>query len=194
MGKLAKIADKRAAKEDARESKLRRFAELLVLKHKADGDSSQLQPLQDFLEQNPDLCEGVYRLAKGVRTQLLQAMASGAGTQLFIEKEVEQLQARLTDQNASPVEGLLIDALLLCWLRVQYAETFRTCYLTGSHTIREIEFAEKMLTHSHRRFDNACKSLARVQQLSISPKKPIALDKPVKAMRLLKTPGAQFQR
>jgi hypothetical protein len=88
------------------------------------------------------------------------------GYRILAEKGLEAMQKRLSEGTTSSIESLLIDAVLLCWLRVQYAQNYRTGLMRGNQWMREVEFAEKVLTLSHNRLTKALTALARVQALA----------------------------
>ncbi len=64
------------------------------------------------------------------------------------------------------------------WLRVQYAETYRTAMINGDYSFRQIEFADKMLTQAQNRFFRALESLEKVRKLQAR--------KSVKALKTIK--------
>jgi hypothetical protein len=79
---------------------------------------------------------------------------------------------------------LLIDAVLMCWLRVQNAESYRNSVMGAGQTFSHVEYADKALTRAHNRYLKAIESLARLRRLN-QPKKADSMDRSLKAVKLL---------
>lgn len=190
MADITKLADKKAEmeaeKEEAYKKDMALFAELIALTFYADQDKNKVSALQVFLRENPDMGKGLHMLASDVKSGLLRKVSPGEGSRVLIEKEVEELRERLSECSDTPLEELLVDAALLCWVRVQYAEDFRSNYMRGTPTFREIELAEKMLTYAHNRFHRAVTALARVRSLTAER----AGNHTMKSARLMKMIGS----
>lgn len=170
MVKVANIADKKAeieeAKEAAYQSDITKKLQFIELTVSANKDESKAWELRQFIADNPDMVADLQSLAESTKFDLLKAVVTDKGLRILAEKEIDAMQERLAKGGASPIEQLMIDTVLLCWLRVQYAESFRTGLMRGGALMAHLEFAEKALNHAHNRYRRALTSLARLQKLT----------------------------
>jgi hypothetical protein len=107
-----------------------------------------------------------------VKEGVIDKMTSGVeGYRVLLETQVQYLQQKLYSSNPSAAEMLLVEAVMMCWLRVQYAELCRTQAMSAGVSFREVEHAEKVLTQSYSRYTRALAHLAKVQRLSLPNRK-----------------------
>lgn len=66
---------------------------------------------------------------------------------------------------ASPIEKLLLDDIVLCWLRLQFMEYRYTNEFNGSVSITKADHLERRLSATRRRYLQAVESLAKVRRL-----------------------------
>jgi len=74
------------------------------------------------------------------------------------------MDAHLLMEGASPLEKLLVERVVLCWLRLQFAEQYATLTMLSGLTFVEIEYIDKQLERAQRWYLNALQSLARVRK------------------------------
>jgi hypothetical protein len=166
MAEIVQIADRKETKAEGLSAELIKMMEIHHLTTEANQDPAKGYKLRDFLRENPEMFKDLHTLAEETRLRLLYAVIPQEGSRILTERQIEMMQSQLNEGTSSPVEMLLVDAVLLCWLGVQYAENYRTSMMTGSRMIREVEFAEKMLTRSYNRYTKALTALARVQAIT----------------------------
>jgi hypothetical protein len=77
-----------------------------------------------------------------------------------------EVQKDLGAETASPLESLLIQQVVLCWLRLNVLEIHYTIMLGDNHQIATGLYYEKRLTAAQKRFTRACETLAKVRKLS----------------------------
>jgi hypothetical protein len=176
---------KAIAKKDEPLPVSERILVLQSLAQLANRNPKKLAALQLYLNENPDLCDKISLLANSVKSNLLEKIADDTGSRVLIREEVDQLKKRLTGDEATPLETLLIDAVLMCWLRFQQAESYRSSVMGPGQTFTHVEYADKMLTRAHNRYLKAIESLARLRRLN-QPKKGDSMDRSLKAVRLMK--------
>ena len=80
---------------------------------------------------------------------------------LTIRQACEDMRQSLGHADASAIERLIIDQIVLSWLRLQVAE----CKQTGHTEKRMIEFWEKRTNAAQMRFLRACESLTRMRKM-----------------------------
>src|SRR5262249_25436589 len=93
-----------------------------ILKLAAKGDTSILPVLKKMLESGC-FTESVGNLAARIQETIIDG---AAGTDLLakgaMSRKLEQLRNELTTEDTSPLERLLIDRVVLCWLSLHETE------------------------------------------------------------------------
>jgi hypothetical protein len=182
MGKLAKITDKKAEQTPEIDPE-RQWLMLQVRAERANRDPERVPEFCAYLRDHPELHRYIKSLAAGVKDLLLEKIVQREGSRLLLETQIRHLHQELCRLTPSTAETLLVEAVLMCWLRVQHAELYRTSTMSAGVTFKEVEFAEKILTQSYSRYTRALAHLAKVQRLSL-PKQETT-DKPLKIVNQL---------
>src|SRR5262249_48392568 len=83
-----------------------------------------------------------------------------------LTRKLEQLRAELAGANPTPIERLLVERIVACWLQVQdadirYAQSQRDC------TLKQAEYYQRRMSHAHKRYLSALKTLALVRKLAL---------------------------
>jgi hypothetical protein len=138
------------------------------------GDQSVLGELRAALDANPDLWQRYGDLA-------LQAQASWlnlvAGADLFLretlERKLEQVRNELGIEGASPLERLLVDRVVACWLQTHYADT--TYAQLKEPTPAQHTAALRRQSACQQRYLQAIKALVTVRKLLRPPLSPVDL-------------------
>jgi hypothetical protein len=160
-----------------------------LVKRAEQGDESALPELRVALDSNPWIWERYGDLAQQSQAAWLQLIA---GPNLLlresVERKAEQLRAELAGPGPSPLERLLVERVIACWLQTQYADAAYAQQQNpspGQHTA-----ALKRQAGSHQRYLHAIKTLATVRKLlrpALSPVdlalRPIAESRPAKAYK-----------
>ena len=80
----------------------------------------------------------------------------------------EQLQRDLARPGDGALERLLIQQIVLAWLKLAYTEYHHRHYLmSGNTTITQADFWERRLSAAQRRYLRAIETLARVRRLQL---------------------------
>jgi len=139
-----------------------------VVRRGMAGDQSMLPAVRELLRQMPDLIEQVGNLAAVARGELLRHSSRG---NLVLREAEETFMAKLGDEIGgeapSPLERLLVERILMCWLHVQIAE--RRYAQAKDKPLMKVAFYEKLLDKAQRRYLAAIKSLAQVRRLELLP-------------------------
>jgi hypothetical protein len=135
-----------------------------ILALSVDLDSNKNPELHAFLEKRPHLKGHAY-LAKDTLSSLVQKTARGLSSAKLIGHEQKAMQADLTLESDGPLEQLLVTRVVMCWLRLMYAENYKTDLMRASTTWKHIESADKDLSHAHTRYVRSIEALARVRKL-----------------------------
>src|SRR5262245_35901484 len=135
-----------------------------LVKRAEQGDESALPTLRAALDANPWIWQRYGDLAQQSQAAWLQLIA---GPNLLlresVERKAEQLRAELAGPEPSPLERLLVERVIACWLQTQYADASYAQQQNPSpaqHTA-----ALKRQAGSHQRYLHAIKTLATVRKL-----------------------------
>jgi hypothetical protein len=99
-------------------------ADLTTLVQRArQGDDAVLPQLREFLRDNPKIWTAVGDLARCAQVTWLNLLA---GNDHLMKESVEKMLASMRDglagKSPTPLEMLLVDRIIACWLQLQYAE------------------------------------------------------------------------
>jgi len=144
--------------------------EVTTLLRKAEkGDTTVLPALRTWLDRTPGYCEAMGDLAKVAREALIER-ASG-GKNLLVRETLTRKCAALTRElmgvTPSPIERLLVERIVMCWLQLYYTECIYVQSLESSLTIRQAEFHQQRISKAQARYLAAIRTLAQVRRLGI---------------------------
>lgn len=156
-----------------REAEYQLHAEFIGLVFNADekSTSKQRDELDKFLREHPEMLEGERQLADNAERDLIaHSQAGHYGFIRLTQQEVKELRESLEYENATAIEKLLIDRVVLCWLRVMIGESYATrSRRCDRPTFREMEFSDRLLTAAQSRFMRAVKTLTNFKKLTGKP-------------------------
>jgi hypothetical protein len=137
------------------------------LKRAAAGDATALPPIRELLRA-PGIIEAWGGdLARRAERALLDA---AAGDNLVfkeaVTRKLELLRAELAGPNPTPLERLLVDRIVACWLQVQDADV-RAARALPNATLAGGDYVQRRQDRAHRRYLAAIKTLALVRKLAL---------------------------
>ncbi len=142
------------------------IVQLATLAQAANADPKRLPALRQFMAEHDEVFESANLHLTTARNSLIRKVAGkGEGSQALYMREVEELKAKLTGPDDSPLVQLIIDRILMCFLRSCLAEMIMTAG-NGKVTYKQSEYLDKELTRAHNRFLKATESLAKVRLLT----------------------------
>jgi hypothetical protein len=135
-----------------------------------NGDRTALAALREAL-QNPatvDLLGG--DLAGRVQQKVIAKFRSKKDTPNPLLKEsltrkLELLRVELAGPNPTPLERLLIERVVTCWLQLHFLELVEAGQETLS--VAQMTWWERCLDHAQKRYLSAIKTLAVVRKLAL---------------------------
>lgn len=136
-------------------------------KRAQSGDTSTLPALRKLLERPEFVGAFGGDLAEQAEQSLIRA---AAGDDLaFKEALVRKLglmRAELAGPTPTPIERLLVERIVACWLQVQdadvrYAQGQKTC------TFAQGEYQQRRQDRAHKRYLSAIRTLALVRKLAL---------------------------
>jgi hypothetical protein len=154
-------AKKQAEAVPAAEAELKMF-----LKRARSGDTSTLPALRKMLE-NPATVDCLGGdLARQAEVSLVKAAAGDDLAFLeAISRKLELLRAELNGTDPTPVERLLVERVVACWLQVQDADVR---YAQAKDLSMERgDYYQRRMDRAHKRYLSAIKTLALVRKLAL---------------------------
>lgn len=136
-----------------------------LLKRAQEGDEKTRPEMKAWLVKNaPD---GIQQAQDFARDALLRAMS---GKSILLEEDtrhqMKALHARLAGKSPSPLETLLVERIVTCWLHLHYYETLAAQSMKDQ-SLRQSEAHGKRIEQAHRRYLSAIKALAQVRRLEL---------------------------
>jgi hypothetical protein len=131
------------------------------------GDEATVPELRKWL-QNPatvDFLGG--DLARQAELSLLNA---AAGENLAFREaalcKMELMRADLAGPASTPLERLLVERIIACWLQLHYAD-IRLAQSEAKLTMAQVEYQEERRDRAHKRYLSAIKTLVTVRKLAL---------------------------
>jgi hypothetical protein len=144
-------------------------AEVSQLIGKAEkGDRKALPALRQWLDEHPHVVQNCGDLAKVTLDSLVTAVCGTKNLILpeIIKRKMHAMRQELTGPEPSPVDRLLVERIVLCWLHLHYAEA-RYAQNMQELTLRQSEFHQKRITIAQNRYLSAIRTLAQVRRLGV---------------------------
>jgi hypothetical protein len=140
-----------------------------LLRKAEKGDTTVLPALRTWMDRTPGYWEAMGDLAKVAREALIEH-ASG-GKNLLVRETLTRKCAALTQElmsvSPSPIERLLVERIVMCWLQLYYTECIYVQSLEASLTIRQAEFHQQRISKAQARYLAAIRTLAQVRRLGV---------------------------
>jgi hypothetical protein len=151
------------------EKKAREFIEIVKRAYNNKPDKKAIQELQKWLNEYPQIWRVVFDLSHVIEHNLIDHLVTDQAAQLAIKRNADQIRDDLGYDNSPVMEKLLIDNIVLAWLRWQWNE-YQLVVFMGKGEIRMsvVEFWEKRLSAAQRRYLRACETLTRIRHLTSS--------------------------
>ena len=113
----------------------------------------------------------VWLAAGDVMTYTAHAMIDNMGSSYALRASLktgwEQMQRDLARPGDGALERLLIQQIVLAWLKLAFTEHHHRHYLATGGTVKEHDFWERRLSAAQRRYLRAIETLARVRRLQL---------------------------
>jgi hypothetical protein len=148
----------------------KKIRELVLRAHQ--GDESAAPEIRELLDRMPDWVQTLSGdMAHLAEQTLVRAIAGQSiAQQEALHWKMDQLRRELAGPNPQPLERLLAEQVVLCWLQVNYATCL--CGQATESTMEYREFLQRQQDRAQRRYLAAMKTLASVRRLNL----PIKVD------------------
>ncbi len=142
------------------------LTELLDKTNKEKPKPNDVKALRKFLAEHPEMWKAVGNLVLQAQYGIVESINTRAGLRESLKAGLGELPKELARPGDGPLEHLLIDQIVIAWLRQGIAEYYYTEQLENSFTYESGRYWERRLTQTQARYLKAVESLARVRKLS----------------------------
>jgi hypothetical protein len=122
--------------------------------------------LRQALQEHPTLWRVAGDLAAQARRHTINELDATPALRELVRYGLEAMQHELGYTDAPILERLVIDQVLLCWLRLNYAEYQYTSITHGEASWKVRDYWERRLSASQQRYTRAIDALVRVRKLA----------------------------
>jgi hypothetical protein len=145
----------------------REFVDLVGRCYLENPDKKDLRELRKYLAENLELYKIVFDMSEALRMKLTENLVEQEAGQLAIKANIEKIHLEMKYDIAPMLEKLLIDNVINCWLRLNWLEFQLAGQMNRDRVSTSyIEYWEKRLSATQRRYLRACETLARVRKLT----------------------------
>jgi len=131
-----------------------------------EGDRTALPVIREHLASKPDNYWTLMDYARVIQKgQIKSYTGSGLYVQEVMNHVVDRLRKDLRGENPSPLESLLVERIISCYLYVNYAENEYSDAAANGARLEVAEYMQKRLDHAHKRYLSAIKALAQVRKM-----------------------------
>ena len=131
--------------------------------------SEEAKALRAYLESHPEIWHDLHNISQISIDAALDASGNGAVTAELLRVKLKALQQDLGWDEASTLVRLMIEAVVMSYLRWCLTEIVYSTNTEGKSVVLvTATFLEKKLAQSQKQYLRACESLARVRRLSLN--------------------------
>ncbi len=157
--------------------------DLVTARNKADAttatdvDRAELRRLYDVY---PQVWQAQGQFANRAQLDLVDRLTAAWSVKEALRRTAADIRAQLGDAAATAIERLLIEQVVICWLRMQVQELTYTIVMHGGEpiTTTKAEHEERMLRSVQARYLRAIETLARVRRLLNLPSPQVNINLP----------------
>lgn len=136
---------------------------LIAKTKEPEATGADLAAMNVALEANAKEIQDMNFLAGSVEKALLRKIAGClTGFEKFYEVEVRGMRERLGYEQATEIERILLDRIVMCYLRVIQAEDYQSSTLDDGF-LRQLEASDRLLLRAHTRLLRAVDAYVRIK-------------------------------
>jgi hypothetical protein len=155
----------------------RRVSDLIKRTNKENPKPEDREALRRALRDSPKL----WRFAGDMTRRALDQIATECAASIFVRESIlhglSEMRCELGYESAPPLERILIEQVLICWLRLNLLEKLHWTKTLESHSTETGLYWDRRLSTAQRRLTRATESLAKVRRLAaLTPKRDSAPD------------------
>jgi len=130
-----------------------------------EGDDEALSKVREIFKEAPRLARILVDLANTAERSFLRRIAADDSlTQEALPPQLKAMKKDLAGPDPSPLERLLAERIVACWLQLQYADAIYAQNLDDMN-MTQSEYHQRRLDRLHRRYLSSIKTLAQIRKL-----------------------------
>src|SRR5215203_1986269 len=135
------------------------------VKQAHDGDAEALSKVREILKEAPRLAQIFVDVANIAEHSLVERFSGDDPlVRAALPPQLKAKREELAGPDPSPLEQLLAERIVACWLQLQYAEAIYAQNL-GEMNIVQSEYHQRRLDRLHKRYLSSIKTLAQIRKL-----------------------------
>jgi len=144
----------------------RDIKELTARVNTENPDPQDIARLRRMYESDPNLCFHISNMADAAIENVIQCVEGNELVRDMLRMNVRGILQNLGYDVAPTIQQLLIQQVAMSWLRLTIAENLYDQF-AGSGDFRLMQYWEKRLTATQRRYLRVIESLARIRKIPI---------------------------
>lgn len=137
-----------------------------LLQRAGEGDRSVLPALRQRFEEYPVLWEECGDLAvQAERSQVRLMTGANEIAAEALDRKLASLRKEIAGANPTPLDRLLIQRVVACWLQVQHADVTYTQAMQDGVNLAHGDYYQRRQDRAQRRYLSAIRTLAQVRRL-----------------------------
>lgn len=132
-----------------------------------DPKPEDVKELRRILAEHPTLWRMAGDTARLASDKAVDQWNTTALVKESTKRGMKALREELGYETAAPMERMLIEQVILCWVNLNIMELVHNDRLAGNHVAEDGLYWDRRLSSAQRRFTHACNSLARVRKLML---------------------------
>lgn len=130
-----------------------------------DGEKEALSRVREIFEEVPRLARIFVNLTDAAEKSLIKRFSGDDPlVQEALPPQLKSMRRELAGSNPSPLERLLAERIVACWIQLQYAEAIYAQNL-GSMNMVQGDYHQRRLDRLHKRYLSSVKTLAQIRKL-----------------------------
>lgn len=147
-------------------TKIEEMKSLIARTNRENPKPEDLKLLRQELDAKPEFYRSIGNLKDQVFSTILKAAApKSALIQECAERYVEEMKSELGYHSSTYVEKMLIDEIVMRWLRLTVTESDHKETTYKSHTLEQGMYCDKRLHLAQKRFLRSIETLAKVRRM-----------------------------
>jgi hypothetical protein len=136
--------------------------------NKAKPDKEDVLALKEFMTRYPAIIEDINHLPNLVMEEFLELLYPKKSTQEVVRAQLEQYKKEYGYESMPPDQRMLVDNILVCWLRWNYAEGCLNHQYPQGTPYQDAEFWEMRSSAAQLRLTRAIATLSRIRKFHIN--------------------------
>lgn len=150
---------------DLDKSKIHEFIGVVERAYVKKPTQKDLDELRKWIDSYPELWRIVFDTAQIIERNFIQNMVGDKASIMAMQKNADEIRNEMGYSKAQIMEKMLIDNVVISWLEVQYCNYQLVARMNREEKIVLLEFWERRLSMSQRRYLHACETLTKVRRL-----------------------------